>query len=181
MLRQVCDRCAPGVHVPLFIKYPRLLRPHSVFTHPVSHVDIFPTLAAQAGSTSRLGAWAHPLQVTSAPGLDAACHICAGTGLTPPTSAPGLRSALPHLRRDWAHPSVNPFRCGARRRRPDPARPRQRVGHRAAAAARRTVLARGRVPGRAERRLEAAPRAAGQRAQLRIDGTMQHSDEQMQL
>ena len=68
-VRQVCDRCAPGVHVPLFMKYPRLLRPHSVFTHPVSHVDIFPTLAAQAGSTSRLGAWAHPRQVTSAPGL----------------------------------------------------------------------------------------------------------------
>jgi hypothetical protein len=31
------------------------------------------------------------------------CHICAGTGLTPATSAPGLGSSLPHLRRDWAH------------------------------------------------------------------------------
>jgi hypothetical protein len=47
--------------------------------------------------------WAHP------------CHICAGTGLISPTSAPGLRSPLPHLsapgsgsflphlRQDWAH------------------------------------------------------------------------------
>ena len=29
-------------------------------------------------------------------------HICAGTGLTPATSAPGLGSPLPHLRRDRA-------------------------------------------------------------------------------
>ena len=35
----------------------------------------------------------------------AVSHICAGTGLTPPTSAPGLGSPLPHLRQDWAHPS----------------------------------------------------------------------------
>ncbi len=34
--------------------------------------------------------WAHP------------AHICAGTGLTPPTSAPGLGSPRPHLRRDRA-------------------------------------------------------------------------------
>ena len=26
-------------------------------------------------------------------------HICTGTGLIPPTSAPGLASTLPHLRR----------------------------------------------------------------------------------
>ncbi len=32
-------------------------------------------------------------------------HICTGTGLTPPTSAPGLGSPLPHLHRDRAHPS----------------------------------------------------------------------------
>jgi hypothetical protein len=32
------------------------------------------------------------------------CHICAGTGRTPATSAPGLGSPLPHLHRDWAHP-----------------------------------------------------------------------------
>ena len=31
-------------------------------------------------------------------------HICAGTRLTHPTSAPGLGSPLPHLHRDWAHP-----------------------------------------------------------------------------
>ncbi len=30
-------------------------------------------------------------------------HICAGTALAPATSAPGLRSPLPHLRRDSAH------------------------------------------------------------------------------
>ena len=30
-------------------------------------------------------------------------HICTGTGLTPPTSAPGLGSPLPHLHRHWAH------------------------------------------------------------------------------
>jgi hypothetical protein len=30
-------------------------------------------------------------------------HICAGTGLTPATSAPGLGSPPPHLRRDWTH------------------------------------------------------------------------------
>ncbi len=29
------------------------------------------------------------------------CHICTGTGLTPPTFAPGLGSPLPHLHRDW--------------------------------------------------------------------------------
>jgi hypothetical protein len=34
-----------------------------------------------------------------------AAHICVGTGLKPPTSAPGLGSPRPHLHRDWAHPS----------------------------------------------------------------------------
>jgi hypothetical protein len=33
-------------------------------------------------------------------------HIRTGTGLTAATSAPGLGSPLPHLRRDWAHPIV---------------------------------------------------------------------------
>ena len=33
------------------------------------------------------------------------CHICAGTGLTPATSAPGPGSVLPHRRRDRAHPA----------------------------------------------------------------------------
>jgi hypothetical protein len=41
------------------------------------------------------GLWAQP------------SHICTGTGLTPATSAPGLGSALPHLRRDWAHPATS--------------------------------------------------------------------------
>ncbi len=31
-------------------------------------------------------------------------HICTGTGLIPPTSAPGLGPPHPHLHRDWAHP-----------------------------------------------------------------------------
>ena len=32
------------------------------------------------------------------------CHMCIETGLAPATSALGLGSPLPHLRRDWAHP-----------------------------------------------------------------------------
>jgi hypothetical protein len=60
-------------------------------------------LASEAGTK-----WAHPT------------HICAGTGLTPPTSVPGLGSPRPHLRRDWAHPSTSapdpawPFSLGPR-------------------------------------------------------------------
>jgi hypothetical protein len=38
--------------------------------------------------------WAHPCP----------CHICTGTGPTPPRSAPGLGPPWPHLHRDWAHP-----------------------------------------------------------------------------
>ncbi len=41
---------------------------------------------------SLLRDWAHPT------------HICFWIGLTPATSASGLGSQLPHLRRDWAHP-----------------------------------------------------------------------------
>jgi hypothetical protein len=33
-------------------------------------------------------------------------HICAGTGLTPATSAPGPGPPFPHLQRDWACRSV---------------------------------------------------------------------------
>jgi hypothetical protein len=33
------------------------------------------------------------------------CHICTGTAPTPATSAPGLRSPLPHLQQDRARPS----------------------------------------------------------------------------
>jgi hypothetical protein len=50
--------------------------------------------AARCGPLPRLHQdWAHP------------CHICTKTGLTPPTSAPGLGSRLPRLHQDWAHPS----------------------------------------------------------------------------
>ena len=45
--------------------------------------------------------------------------VRAGTGLTPPTSAPGLGSPLPHLRRDWAHPCN--ICTGTDRARPSPA------------------------------------------------------------
>jgi hypothetical protein len=38
----------------------------------------------------------------------AVSHICAGTGLTPPTSATGLRSPLPHLRQDCATSTLRP-------------------------------------------------------------------------
>ncbi len=31
-------------------------------------------------------------------------HVCAGTGLTPAASPPGLGPSPPHLHRDWAHP-----------------------------------------------------------------------------
>jgi hypothetical protein len=41
---------------------------------------------------------------TSEPDWAQPCHVCAGTGLSPATSAPGLGAPLPRLRRDWAHP-----------------------------------------------------------------------------
>jgi hypothetical protein len=52
---------------------------------------------------------AHPTTCHIFPGTlitlatSAAPHICAGTGLTPTTSAPGRGSLPPHLRRDRAH------------------------------------------------------------------------------
>jgi hypothetical protein len=39
-------------------------------------------------------------------------HICAGAGLTPPTSAPGLGSPRPHLRRSRAYPARIRTRIG---------------------------------------------------------------------
>jgi hypothetical protein len=39
-------------------------------------------------------------------------HICVETGRNPATSAPGLALALPHLRRDWAHPCHMRTRAG---------------------------------------------------------------------
>ena len=58
--------------------------------------------------------WAHPLphlhrdRARPLPHLHRdwarPCHICAGTGLTRATSAPGLGSALPHLHCDSAQP-----------------------------------------------------------------------------
>ena len=44
-------------------------------------------------------------------------HICAGTGLTPPTSAPELGSPLPHLHRDWPAVSLHGRHVGSRRAR----------------------------------------------------------------
>ena len=55
--------------------------------------SLLPTSAPVLGSPlHRHRDWAHP------------CHICAGTGLTPATSAPGLdspRVLWPHRHRDW--------------------------------------------------------------------------------
>ena len=41
-------------------------------------------------------------------------HICTGTGLAPPTSAPRLSSPRAHLHRDWAHPLPHLHRDWAR-------------------------------------------------------------------
>ncbi len=49
--------------------------------------------------------WAHP------------AHICTGTGLTPPTSAPELGSPRPHLHRDSARPAHICAGTGHRARR----------------------------------------------------------------
>ena len=68
------------------------------FTCPSCHAEVSPSLRSAplcahqcvppAARPSRSIKRAHP------------CHICAETGLTPATSAPGLGSPLPHLRRD---------------------------------------------------------------------------------
>ena len=42
--------------------------------------------------------WAHPAHICTGTRL-----VRTGTGLTPPTSAPGLRSRVAHRHRDWAH------------------------------------------------------------------------------
>ena len=53
-------------------------------------------------SMRRLG-----VRATSAASVPCAVPTsCAGTGLTPPTPAPGLGSPCPHLHRDSAHPSL---------------------------------------------------------------------------
>jgi hypothetical protein len=55
---------------------------------------------------TRMGVLAHPAECRLTP-----AHICAGTGLTPPTSALELGSPLPHLRRDcW---TSQPAKCRA--------------------------------------------------------------------
>jgi hypothetical protein len=66
-----------------------------------------PPPTSASGLGSRLATsdqdWAPTLPHMHRSGLPS-CRICAGLGLTPPTSAPGLGSPRPHLRRDWAHP-----------------------------------------------------------------------------
>ena len=66
--------------------------------------------AGSAGVRARDGSGGEAL--AASPPVPVRCHICTGTGLTPATSAPGLGSPLPHLRRDWAHPChiIRPFR-----------------------------------------------------------------------
>ena len=49
------------------------------------------------------GDWAHPCHICNWTGLTL-YHICTGAGLTPATSALGLGSPLPQLRRNRAHP-----------------------------------------------------------------------------
>jgi hypothetical protein len=58
------------------------------------------TCTANGTKLFLLRPWARP--ATSAPGLGAPCHICAGTGRT-----------LPHLRRDWARPATSAPGLGA--------------------------------------------------------------------
>jgi arylsulfatase A-like enzyme len=38
-----------GIHSPFFMRWPGMIQPGSKFTHPVAHVDIFPTALAAAG------------------------------------------------------------------------------------------------------------------------------------
>ncbi len=91
---------------------------------PGAHVGVvpccFPEVATGARHTQRAALRCAPsvfnaypdecrlFTLTRAPHLDRdwarPCHICARTGLTPSTSAPGLGSPRPHLHRDWAHP-----------------------------------------------------------------------------
>ena len=58
---------------------------------PASHATHTHTRAVHEHALSRTQARTH-----------ARSHICAGTGLTPATSALGLGSPLPHLHREWA-------------------------------------------------------------------------------
>ncbi len=62
--------------------------------------------------------WARPRHIRAGTGLTPS-HICAGAARTRATSAPGLGSAVPHLRRDWGgvHTAAGSANC---RRAADP-------------------------------------------------------------
>ena len=54
---------------------------------------------------ARRESWGSSLPHLHRDRLDPPCRICTETRLAPATSAPGLGSPRPHLRRDWAHPA----------------------------------------------------------------------------
>jgi hypothetical protein len=94
-LRSIPATSAPGLFSLLYVD----------FTHPLPHLrrDCAQSLPHLHQDYSRCYMWT----------ILTPCHICAGTALSPATSAPGLFSLLhvdythplPHLRRDRAQPS----------------------------------------------------------------------------
>jgi hypothetical protein len=87
--------------------------PTSRWTAPTPSCTSTPGLGSPRPATSALGLgsplqhlhrdWGSPLPHLRQDWAHR-CNICTATGLTPPTSSPGLGSPCPHLRRDWAHP-----------------------------------------------------------------------------
>ena len=92
----------PHLHLPLLPRRGPSQPPRAAVSAPTTacHQQLVPPAAVLRRC------WAHP------------CHICAGAGLTPATSARGLGSPLPRLHRDWAHPChiCAGTRCLGRRR-----------------------------------------------------------------
>jgi hypothetical protein len=92
-------------------EYRRLLRATSTRRAPRPHGAPGPS-APSARPTAPPTSWNWARRTASA--AERGLHTCATTGLTPATSAPGLGSPLPHLRRDWAHPCPHLHRDWAR-------------------------------------------------------------------
>ncbi len=77
-------------------------------THARTHAHVHTYGPTLASAHTRTRAWAQSraaarLESPASSRRTQACHICAGTGLSPPASSPGLGSPLPHLHPDWAH------------------------------------------------------------------------------